>query len=93
MFISDRDARAPGGAHPVAHLWDNGTNATDELLHVLAVRKTALRNFSEKNIKPGTAMSMLEDVLVPLYNFHRYQTEATAKLVGGGKLYLRPARR
>ncbi len=83
MFISDRDARAPGGAHPVAHLWDNGNNATDELLHVLKVRKEALQNFSEKNIKPGAAMSTLEDVLVPIYNFHRYQTEAAAKLVGG----------
>ena len=83
LFISDRDARAPGGAHPVAHLWDNGANATDELLHVLDVRKKALQNFSENNIKPGAAMSTLEDVLVPIYNFHRYQTEAVAKLVGG----------
>ncbi len=83
LFISDRDARAPGGAHPVAHLWDNGTNATDELLHVLQVRKKALQNFSENNIKPGAAMSTLEDVLVPVYNYHRYQTEAVSKLVGG----------
>lgn len=83
LFISDRDARSPGGAHPVAHLWDNGNNASDELLHVLKVRRKALQNFSEKNIKPGTAMSTLEDVLVPIYNYHRYQTEAAAKLVGG----------
>ncbi|WP_439883258.1 zinc-dependent metalloprotease [Pontibacter sp. MBLB2868] len=83
LFISDRDARSPGGAHPVAHLWDNGTNATDELLHVLRVREKALENFSENNIKPGEAMSMLEDVLVPIYNYHRYQTEAAAKLIGG----------
>ena len=24
QFIADRDARAPGGLHPQAHLWDNG---------------------------------------------------------------------
>lgn len=83
LFISDRDARAPGGAHPFAHLWDNGSNATNELLQVLEVRQKALQNFSEKNIKPGAAMSTLEDVLVPIYNYHRYQTEATAKLIGG----------
>jgi hypothetical protein len=83
QFISDRDARSPGGAHPVAHLWDNGNNATDELLNVLRVREKALQNFSEKNIKLGTAMSTLEDVLVPIYNYHRYQTEAVAKLIGG----------
>ncbi|MFD2515415.1 zinc-dependent metalloprotease [Pontibacter locisalis] len=83
LFISDRDARAPGGAHPVAHLWDNGANATDELLQVLRVREKALQNFSEKNIKQGAPMSTLEDVLVPIYNYHRYQTEAVVKLIGG----------
>jgi hypothetical protein len=83
LFISDRDARAPGGAHPQAHLWDNGANAADELKQVLEVRQKALQNFSANNIKPGTAMSSLEDVLVPIYNYHRYQTEAAAKLVGG----------
>ena len=32
LFISDSDARPIGGAHPKAHLWDNGVNsATDEL--------------------------------------------------------------
>ncbi|MCX2740345.1 zinc-dependent metalloprotease [Pontibacter anaerobius] len=82
-FISDRDARSPGGAHPTAHLWDNGANATEELLNVLRVREKAIQNLSEKNIKPGAAMSTLEDVLVPIYNFHRYQTEAVAKLIGG----------
>src|SRR5690606_14908367 len=30
-FIADRDARAPGGANPIAHLWDNGKSAVDEL--------------------------------------------------------------
>ncbi|WP_299700862.1 zinc-dependent metalloprotease [uncultured Pontibacter sp.] len=82
-FISDSDARSPGGAHPTAHLWDNGTNAPDELLRVLEVRQKALQNFSEKNIKPNSPMSTLENVLVPIYNFHRYQTEAAVKLIGG----------
>ncbi|OKL40364.1 zinc-dependent metalloprotease [Pontibacter flavimaris] len=83
QFISDRDARAPGGTHPDAHLWDNGANATDELLNVLKIRGKALQNFSQNNIKPGAPMSTLEDVLVPIYNYHRYQTEAVAKLIGG----------
>ncbi|GAB3204090.1 hypothetical protein ABID22_004014 [Pontibacter aydingkolensis] len=83
LFISDRDARAAGGAHPLAHLWDNGKSAPEELINVLRVREKALKNFSEQNIKPGAAMSTLEDVLVPVYNYHRYQTEATAKLIGG----------
>ncbi|GHA55462.1 zinc-dependent metalloprotease [Pontibacter akesuensis] len=83
LFIADRDARSPGGVHPTAHLWDNGKNATEELRNVLQVRDEALENFSEKNIKPGAAMSTLEDMLVPIYNYHRYQTEAVAKLIGG----------
>ena len=31
-FISDYDARAVGGAHPSAHLWDNGDNAVESVL-------------------------------------------------------------
>ncbi len=82
-FISDRDARAPGGLHPDAHLWDNGTNAVGELKEVMKVRAKALQNFSEKNIRPGMPMAMLEDALVPVYFYHRYQIEAVTKLVGG----------
>nr|WP_240337000.1 zinc-dependent metalloprotease [Rufibacter sp. SYSU D00308] len=83
QFISDRDSRAPGGAHPQAHLWDNGPNAAEELRNVLAIRQKALERFGENNIKPGVPMAMLEDVLVPIYNYHRYQVEAAAKVVGG----------
>lgn len=83
QFIADRDARAVGGMHPYAHLWDNGTNATDELNLVLKIRQKALDNFGEKNIREGTSMAMLEDVLVPVYLYHRYQAEAVAKLIGG----------
>ena len=30
-FITDADARPTGGAHALAHLWDNGKSAADEL--------------------------------------------------------------
>lgn len=82
-FISDSDARAPGGAHAFAHLWDNGKSASVELERVLKVRSQAIKNFSKDNIRDHEPYSLLEDVFVPLYFFHRYQTEATAKLVGG----------
>ncbi len=82
-FLSDQDARPQGGAHPYAHLWDNGRNASEELMHVLKVRKMALENFGEKNIRSGEPYASLEEVLVPMYFFHRYQTEAAVKLVGG----------
>ena len=83
LFISDVDARATGGAHPKAHLWDNGEDAVKEFGNVLKVRQKALDNFSVKNIRNGMPYAVLEEVLVPIYNYHRYQVEAVAKLVGG----------
>ncbi len=83
QFISDSDARATGGAHVNAHLWDNSKNASEELERVLELRKKGIENFSEDNIRTGEAYSVLEDVFVPLYFFHRYQTEAAVKQIGG----------
>lgn len=82
-FLSDQDARPQGGAHPFAHLWDNGKEPAQELNRVLEIRALALKNFGENNIKPGMPMALLEEVLVPLYFGHRYQTEASVKLIGG----------
>ena len=82
-FISDRDARDPGGMHPAAHLWDEGKDAVAGLRSVMQVREKALAQFGENNIPKGTAMALLEDVLVPIYLYHRYQLEAACKLVGG----------
>ncbi|RYY56145.1 MAG: peptidase, partial [Chitinophagaceae bacterium] len=84
-FISDRDARDPAGLHPTAHLWDNGTDAVTELQTVLKVRAKALSTFGINNIRKGAAMATLEDVLVPIYLFHRYQAEAASKVIGGMK--------
>lgn len=82
-YITDSDARAQGGAHAKAHLWDNGKDASEELEAMLKLRKQAIANFSEDNIRNGEPYSVLEDVFVPLYFYHRFQTEATVKLIGG----------
>ncbi|WP_442845597.1 zinc-dependent metalloprotease [Leeuwenhoekiella sp. H156] len=82
-FITDSDARAADGAHPDAHLWDNGANAAKELESVLALREKAIQNFSIANIRSGEPLTVLEDVFVPLYFYHRYQTEAAVKRIGG----------
>lgn len=82
-YISDADARPKGGAHAYGHLWDNGADITKELENLLTIRKKAIANFSEDNIKSKEAYSILEDVFVPLYFLHRYQTEAVVKLIGG----------
>lgn len=82
-FLSDDEARDPAGSSPVAHLWDNGTNAVDELTRVMAVRKSALDRYSAAAIQPGQPMSDLANTLVPVFLMHRYQIEAAAKVVGG----------
>lgn len=83
IFITDEDARPFGSAHPRAHLWDNGDDPAAELDRVLAVRDAALKNFGENAIKPETPMAELEKTLVPLYLYHRYQTEAAIKEIAG----------
>src|SRR5258708_616105 len=82
-FLTDQDARPPGSAHPSTHLWDSGTNAVDELERLIKVRATALAHFGENKIREGQPMALLEEVLVPVYLVHRYQTEAAAKVLGG----------
>ncbi|HET6975509.1 MAG TPA: zinc-dependent metalloprotease [Pyrinomonadaceae bacterium] len=83
MYLTDQDARPPSASSSVAHLWDNGANVIDELGNVMKVRAAALRRFGENNIREGAPMATIEDVLVPIYMYHRYQVEAAAKVIGG----------
>jgi hypothetical protein len=82
-FITDYDARIQSGAHPLAHLWDSGKTPAEELDRLLEVRAKAIFNFSKDNIRTNEPYSVLEDVFVPLYFSHRYQTEAATKVIGG----------
>ena len=83
IFLTDKDARPAGSAHPAVHLWDNGTNAVDELQRLLTVRAAALARFGENVIKPGRPLATIEEALVPIYLLHRYQLEAAAKSIAG----------
>src|ERR1700686_1625806 len=82
-YLTDQDARPAGSSSSLAHLWDSGANAVDELDRLMQVRAAALRPFGENNIREGAPLATLEDVLVPIYMLHRYQVEAASKLVGG----------
>ena len=82
-YITDEDARPLGSAHPHAHLWDNGADPAAELNRALQIRAAALVRFGPDAIQQGMPLAQLEDTLVPLYLFHRYQTEAAAKEIGG----------
>jgi hypothetical protein len=83
LYLTDQDARPLGSASPIAHLWDTGSNDLDGLQQVMAVRQAALKNLSENAIREHTPMATLEDVLVPVYLYHRYQVSAVAKSIGG----------
>ena len=82
-FLTDQDARPAGSASPYTNLWDNGKDPVAELQNVMNVRAAALQHFGENNIPGGTSLAQLEDVLVPVYLYHRYQTEAVIKTIGG----------
>jgi hypothetical protein len=83
QYITDEDARPLGGAHPKAHLWDNGPDAADELARIMKIRAAALTRFGENAIPVGAPMAQLEETIAPLYLMHRYQCEAAVKLIGG----------
>lgn len=82
-YFTDADARSLGSANRWAHLWDNGDDPVDELNRLMKVRHTLLSNFSQNNLAFGRPMAMLEETLVPIYMFHRYQLEAASKVIGG----------
>jgi hypothetical protein len=82
-YLTDQDARPAGSSSSLAHLWDAGSNAVDELNRLMQVRAAALKKFGENNIREGTPLATIEDALVPIYMLHRYQVEAATKFVGG----------
>jgi hypothetical protein len=82
-YLTDQDARPAGSSSSLAHLWDAGSNAVDELNRLMQVRAAALKRFGENNIPEGASLATIEDALVPIYMLHRYQVEAATKFVGG----------
>jgi len=83
LYMSDPDARPLSGANPEGHLWDNGDNPAVELERMLDVRKLALNNFGLDNLASGRDVSDLQEILIPIYLFHRFQTTAAAKVIAG----------
>tara|TARA_R110002073_G_scaffold61392_11_gene154409 strand:- start:1326 stop:3833 length:2508 start_codon:yes stop_codon:yes gene_type:complete len=83
LFISDRHARGNDSGHPLANLWDNGSDPIETLDDIMAVRATALANFGPQALAPGLPASELRAVFSPIYLYHRYQVEAAAKTLGG----------
>jgi hypothetical protein len=82
-YITDEDSRSVSTSHPDGNLWDNGADSIAELEHLMRVREIALQRFSERNIRIGRPLATIEEALVPIYLFHRFQVQAVGKLIGG----------
>ena len=82
-YVADLDGRSIGTAHPDGSVWDNGSDPIASLKNVMAVRAFALERFGPDNLPEGRPQSDLNAAIVPIYLYHRYQTAATAKLIGG----------
>lgn len=83
LYVADSDARSIGTGHPKGAVWDNGSDAAQTLNEVMKVREIALRDFGVSRIQDGQPLSDLNKVIVPIYLYHRYQTAAAAKMIGG----------
>lgn len=82
-YVPDQDARAPDSAHPLGSLWDDGADPVAELKRVMEVRQVAVQRFGPAALKAGDPQYQLRRAFVPVWLLHRYQVEATAKLLGG----------
>lgn len=83
LYLTDDDDPPTGGADWRASKFTNGSDPVAGLRQSLAIRRTALEEFGERALRDFTPRSELEDVLGPVYFFHRYDLAAACKAVGG----------
>ena len=82
-YVADSEGRSIGTGHPHAAVWDNGGDPVATLGEVMQVRSIALDGFGPDRLRAGQPKSDLNKVIVPIYLYHRYQTAATGKMIGG----------
>ncbi len=83
LYLSDGDARPEYGSDPRVNLWDDAATPLEFLRTQSAVRRVAIANFGERNIRPGEPIALLQQRFVPLYFFHRFALNGTSKAIGG----------
>ena len=83
LFVTDNNAHGQNAAHAYGNLWDNGSDPIEELERITAVRKALLADLDYDHVAPGQPAARLQEVLVPVYLYHRFQIDATGKSLGG----------
>ncbi len=83
VYVADSDGRSVGAGHPRGSVWDNGDDPVQALDDIMDVRRIALDNFDLSRVQDWQPVSDLNKVIVPIYLYHRYQTAAAGKVLGG----------
>lgn len=83
LYLSDADARPEYGSDPRVNLWDDAATPLDFLKTQTAVRRVAIKQFGDRNIRPGEPIALLQERFVPVYFFHRFALNGTSKAIGG----------
>src|SRR5512143_2616406 len=83
LYLSDADARPEYGSDPRVNLWDDAATPLDFLKAQASVRRLAIAQFGERNIRPGEPIALLQERFVPVYFFHRFALNGTSKAIGG----------
>jgi hypothetical protein len=83
LYLSDADARPEYGSDPRVNLWDDAASPLEFLKHETAVRRVAIKNFGERNIRMGEPITLLQERFVPVYFMHRFALNGTSKAIGG----------
>jgi hypothetical protein len=83
LYLSDADARPEYGSDPRVNLWDDAATQTQFLKAQTDVRRVAIKNFGERNIRPGEPITLLQERFAPLYFLHRFALNGMSKTIGG----------
>ena len=83
LYLSDADARPEYGSDPRVSLWDDRSSPLEFLETETAVRRVAIQNFGERNIRPGEPIALLQERFAPVYFMHRFALNGTSKAIGG----------
>jgi len=63
--------------------WANGIDPASELDRMMKIRRAVLDRFGENVVRSWQPVALIEEPLVPMYLYHRYQVEAAASALGG----------
>ena len=83
LYLSDADARPEYGSDPRVSLWDDASSPLEFLNAQSAVRRVAIKNFGERNIRPGEPITLLQERFAPVYFMHRFALNGVSKAIGG----------